>query len=129
MIPGFPRPELPEQGAGLLPQDTLPTPHSVECCHWPVEAPLLVWLYLYFLCLFSSATDAYPKKDKHSKFLMHLLCLYVSLQNVFCVHILTLLRGAWMFLSFPTQHFALSCSTWPGVHLGRGLTGHSPPLP
>lgn len=85
MIPGFPRPELPEQGAGLLPQDTLPTPHPVECCsHWPVEAPLLAWLSLYFPCLFSSAAPAYPRKGKHSQRLMHLLCLCVSLQNVVC---------------------------------------------
>ena len=56
MIPDLPCLELLEQGAVLLPQDTLHTPHFMECSyHWSMEAPLLVCLYLYFPYLFSSA--------------------------------------------------------------------------
>ena len=108
----------------LIPQDTLHTPHFMECCyHWSMEAPLLVCLYLYFPYLFSSATPTYPKKGKHSKCLMHVLCLYVSLQNVYCCFVCIFwlcIEATGCFFLFPLSSLLLSYSAWPGVHLGRG---------
>ena len=34
------------------------------------------------------------------------VCFLAKCVLLFCVHILTLHRGNWMFLSFPTQQFA-----------------------
>ena len=85
MIPDLPPPEFLEQSAILLPQDALHTPHFMErCYHWSMKAPLV---YL-FIPLFPSYSHMpllpLPKNGKHSKCLMQILCLYVSLLNVYC---------------------------------------------
>ena len=64
-----------------------------------------------------------PKKGKHSKCLMHILCLYVSLQNVYCCFVCIFwlcIKATGCFFLFPLSTLFLSYSTWPSVHLGCG---------
>ena len=140
ITPDLPPSEFVKPSTFLLPQDTLCPPHFVGNCYWSMKAPPVCFLYLYFPHLFSYSTSTSPMRGKHSKCLICVLCLYVSLQSVPCCFVylfLNLHRCNWiisLFLFFfPTQHFVFRCphvavcTPRPWLSL---LTpqGHIPPL-